>query len=67
LEEALLVRSIRVTYDEDGRSVRRPRNILRIVLIVAAVLILIWFVGLILFNIGGTVPGTGEGDILQTP
>jgi hypothetical protein len=61
------MRSIRVTYDEHGRSVHRPRNILRTVLIVVAVLIVIWFVGLILFNVGGAVPGTGEGDILQTP
>jgi nicotinamide riboside transporter PnuC len=63
----LRIRSIRITYDENGRSVRRPRNIRRIVLIVVAVLVLIWIVGYILFNIGGTVPGTGEGDIIQTP
>jgi hypothetical protein len=61
------MRSIHVTYDDNGRSVRRPRNIRRIVLIVVAVLVLLWIAGYILFNVGGTVPGTGEGDILQTP
>jgi hypothetical protein len=63
----VLVRSIRITYDEHGRSVHSRRRWGRIVLVVLAVLVLIWVVGYILFNVGGTVPGTGEGDILQTP
>jgi hypothetical protein len=41
---------------------------LRIVLIVAAVVVAIWLIGLIigytLFNTGGTVPGTGTGDVI---
>ncbi len=61
------MRSIRITYDEHGRSAHRPRRWGRIVLIVFAVIVLIWVVGYIVFNVGGVVPGTGEGDIIQTP
>jgi hypothetical protein len=61
------MRSIRITYDEHGRSAHPRRRWGRIVLVVLAVLVLIWVVGYILFNVGGTVPGTGEGDIFQTP
>jgi hypothetical protein len=60
------VRAIRVRYDEHGRSAQRPR-LLRIVLIVLALIILVYVIGYVLFNIGGTVPGSGEGDPLQTP
>jgi hypothetical protein len=41
--------------------------VIRIVLIVLAVLVLIWIVGYIVFNEGGVVPGSGEGDPLQSP
>jgi cell division protein FtsW (lipid II flippase) len=40
---------------------RRTRNI---VLAVVAIAILVWIVGYTLFNIGGTVPGSGEGDVI---
>ena len=60
------MRTIRVRYDEHGRSFQGSR-VLRWVLIVVAVVVLIWIVELALFNTGGTVPGSGEGDILQTP
>jgi hypothetical protein len=47
------------------------RRILRIVLIVVAVLVVVWLIGLLigytLFNVGGSVPGTGTGDIVTTP
>jgi hypothetical protein len=60
------VQSIRVRYDQHGRSVQR-RRLLRIVLIVLAIVILLWLVGYTLFNIGGMVPGSGEGTPPQTP
>jgi hypothetical protein len=41
------------------------------VLIVVAVVVAIWLIGLLvgytLFNVGGQVPGTGTGDIIRTP
>jgi hypothetical protein len=37
----------------------RTRNI---VLIVLASLVVIWIVGYTLFNVGGKIPGSGEGD-----
>jgi hypothetical protein len=47
------------------------RRILRIVLIVVAVVVVVWLIGLLigyaLFNAGGSVPGTGTGDIIGTP
>jgi hypothetical protein len=65
------VPSTHIHSDRHG-SVEVPgRRILRIVLIVVAVVVVVWLIGLIigytLFNVGGTVPGTGTGDILTTP
>jgi hypothetical protein len=60
-----------IHYDQHGRVVGSSRRISRIVLIVAAVVVAIWLIGLIigytLFNTGGTVPGTGTRDIVTTP
>jgi uncharacterized protein involved in cysteine biosynthesis len=60
------VRAIRVRYDEHGRSVQWPRW-LRIVLIALAIVVVLYVVGYLLFDMGGTVPGSGEGDRLQGP
>jgi Tfp pilus assembly protein PilO len=60
------VRAIRVRYDEHGRWIQKPR-LLRTVLIVVAVVIVLWVIGFIVFDMGGTVPGSGEGDQLQAP
>jgi hypothetical protein len=43
---------------------RRTRNI---VLAVVALVILVWIVGYTLFNMGETVPGYGEGEVITTP
>ena len=60
-----------VHYDQHGRVEGPRRKILRIVLIVAAVVVVVWLIGLLigytLFNVGGTVPGTGTGDVVTTP
>jgi uncharacterized BrkB/YihY/UPF0761 family membrane protein len=61
------VRSIRIQYGEQGRRSVQRSQVLRIVLIVLAVLVLILIVSYIVFNIGGTVPGSGEGDPVPTP
>lgn len=60
------VPSTRVYYDEHGRAEVPRRNTRRIVLIVVAVVILLWIIGTILFNVGGTMPGTGLGDVVET-
>jgi hypothetical protein len=39
----------------------RTRNV---VLIVAAAVVVLWIVGYTLFNVGGTSPGSGEGDVV---
>jgi hypothetical protein len=65
------VPSTHVHYDQHGRVEVPRRRILRIVLIVVAVVVVIWLIGLLigytLFNVGGSVPGTGTGDIVTTP
>jgi hypothetical protein len=47
---------------------RRTR---RIVLIVVAVVVVVWLIGLLigytLFNVGGSTPGTGTGDVITAP
>ena len=43
------------------------RRTLRIVLIVAAAVVLVWLIGYTLFNVGGLIPGTGTGDVVTTP
>jgi hypothetical protein len=58
--------STRIYYDEHGRAEVPTRNTLRTVLIVVAVVILLWIIGYILFNVGGTIPGTGLGDVFET-
>jgi hypothetical protein len=40
---------------------RRARNI---VLIVAAAVVVLWIVGYTVFNMGGSTPGSGEGDVI---
>jgi hypothetical protein len=61
------VGSIRVYYGEHGREDRR--SWLQITLIVIAIVVVasiaIWLIGYALFNMGGSVPGTGTGDVLQ--
>jgi hypothetical protein len=42
----------------------RTRNV---VLIVVAAVVLLWIVGYALFNMGGTTPGTGTGDVVTQP
>jgi hypothetical protein len=61
------VPSTHVHYDQHGRVEVPRRRILRIVLIVVAVVVVIWLIGYTLFNVGGSVPGTGTGDIVTTP
>ena len=60
--------STHVHYDQHGRVEVPRRRILRIVLIVAAVVVVVWLIGLFigytLFNVGDTVPGTGTGDVV---
>ena len=50
-----------VRYDEHGRRGRRWTTG-RIVLLVVVVVVLLWIVGYTVFNIGETIPGSGEGD-----
>jgi hypothetical protein len=45
----------------------RTRTIVLIVLAAFLLLLLLFLLGYVLFNVGGTVPGTGEGDVLTTP
>ena len=63
--------STHIHYDRHGRVEVPRRKILRIVLIVVAAVVVVWLIGLLigytLFNVGGTVPGTGTGDIVTTP
>jgi t-SNARE complex subunit (syntaxin) len=56
-----------VRYDARGRRTPRwtARRILVVVLIVLIVLVLLLVVAYEVFNAGGTVPGSGEGEILQ--
>jgi hypothetical protein len=61
------VPSTQVRYDQHGRVEVPRRRILRIVLIVVAVVVVLWLIGYTLFNLGGSVPGTGTGDIVTTP
>jgi hypothetical protein len=65
---AAAVPSTHVHYDERGRVEVPRRRILRIVLIVVAVVVVVWLIGLLigytLFNVGGSVPGTGTGDVV---
>jgi len=65
------VPSAHVHYDQHGRVEVPRRRILRIVLIVAAVVVVLWLIGLVigytLFDVDGSVPGTGTGDIVTTP
>ena len=66
-----MVPSTHIHYDRHGRVEVPRRKILRIVLIVVAAVVVVWLIGLLigytLFNVGGTVPGTGTGDIVTTP
>jgi hypothetical protein len=64
---AVAVPSTHIHYDQHGRVEVPRRRILRIVLIVVAVVVVVWLIGYTLFNVGGTVPGTGTGDIVTTP
>jgi hypothetical protein len=68
---AVVVPSTHIHYDRHGRVEVPRRKILRIVLIVVAAVVVVWLIGLLigytLFNVGGTVPGTGTGDIVTTP
>jgi hypothetical protein len=59
--------SIHVHYDANGRTETPKRRIVRIVVIVIAIIVVLWLVGYTLFNVGGTSPGTGTGDVLTTP
>jgi hypothetical protein len=57
-----------VRFDERGRrAVRRwtTRRIVTIVLLIVLLLLVVWVVGYTLFNIGESVPGTGEGDVIS--
>jgi hypothetical protein len=62
---AAAVPSTHVHYDEQGRAEVPRRRIRRIGLIVVAVLVVLWIIGLIvsytLFNVGGEVPGNRDG------
>ena len=66
-----MVPSTHIHYDRHGRVEVPRRKILRIVLIVVAAVVVVWLIGLLigytLFNVGGTVPGTGTGDVVTTP
>jgi hypothetical protein len=61
---AVAVPSTQVHYDEQGRVEVPRRRILRIVLIVVAVVVLVWLIGYTLFSMGGSIPGTGTGDVV---
>jgi hypothetical protein len=53
--------------DDTSAVSRRTRNI---VLIVLAAVVVLWIVGYTLFNVGGSEPGSGEGDpvkVVTTP
>jgi hypothetical protein len=50
-----------VRYDAAGRRARRWTTG-RIVLLILVVLVLLLILSYALFNLGGTVPGSGEGD-----
>jgi hypothetical protein len=69
--DAVAVPSTHIHYDQQGRVEVPRRRILRIVLLVVAVVVVVWLIALLigytLFNAGGSVPGTGTGDIVQTP
>jgi hypothetical protein len=51
----------------DARLKRVSARTRNIVLIVAATVVLIWIVGYMLFNVGGSTPGTGTGDVITEP
>jgi fatty acid desaturase len=68
---AVAVPTTHVHYDQQGRVEVPRRRILRIVLIVVAVVVVVgligWLIAFWLFNAGGTIPGTGTGDVITTP
>jgi hypothetical protein len=64
---SVAVPSTHIHYDRHGRVEVPRRRILRIVLIVVAVVVIVWLIGYTLFNVGGTIPGTGTGDVVTTP
>jgi hypothetical protein len=45
----------------------RTRNIVLIVAAAFFLLVLLYWLGYVLFNVGDTVPGSGEGDVITTP
>jgi hypothetical protein len=53
-----------VRYDARGRRARRW-TAGRILVVVLIVLVLLLVVSYVVFNVGGTVPGSGEGEIRQ--
>jgi hypothetical protein len=42
-------------------------RLIRIVLVVVGIWVALFLVGYWLFNSGGTVPGTGTGEVVTTP
>jgi hypothetical protein len=44
-----------------------PPRVVRIVLIVLAIVVAIWIVGYALFNVGGSTPGSGTGEMITEP
>jgi hypothetical protein len=67
---AVAVSSTHVHYDEQGRVEAPRRRIRRIVLIMVAVVVVVWLIGLVIgytLNVGGEIPGTGTGDVVTTP
>jgi hypothetical protein len=45
----------------------RTRNIVLIIVAAFLLLILLYWLGYVLFNTGDTMPGSGEGEVLTTP
>jgi flagellar basal body-associated protein FliL len=43
------------------------RRTLWILLMVIAAVILIWILGYVVFNTGGSIPGSGTGDTITEP
>jgi hypothetical protein len=44
-----------------------PPRVTRILLIALAITLVLYLVGYLIFNSGGTVPGTGTGEIVTGP